>query len=298
MNGIDLFERGQEEEAYPLLADEAEKENPPGLATLYLCCLKAKRHSDPTFLNRISKRELWEVDNDLINQCKGGTLFDIGIKDQGLALMRDAVKENCSVQNMTVLASRLDRNNPDQRDEAFKLYFKILELDERNQSALLNIGLLYHVIGDDVNAERYLRASVEYDPEDPYAHYELAGYLARRRVLYEALGEYEEAVNKEYPEKEYPYSGLGYCLKEISSLFLNASYHIAMEAREYFSKALQHAPDYDYATQNLAELDALAEHLKSCTEVDTSKQSIDDLFEEIEKQGMYAKKDRDKDHSS
>jgi tetratricopeptide (TPR) repeat protein len=65
------------------------------------------------------------------------------------------------------------------RTEALDLAQRALELDPLNSAAQLDIGLIYHFIGDPADAQRRFRRAIDLSPEMPRYRYFLAQSLAR-----------------------------------------------------------------------------------------------------------------------
>jgi len=213
MNGVELFDKGDVQEAYPLLEKEAASEEIPGLATLYLGSLQSKRSRDASFVREAAERVGTNVDRWLVLQVLGGTLFDIGLQEEGLSLLEQAVELEPSRKNIFVFASRLD-DVDDRKDEALAIYDELLKQDSNDGSALIGRGLILADRGKWPKAEACLRRAVALLPQYPRAWYGLADVVSQKGDYTRAIECFEQALELGYCEPADVWASIAWCRLE------------------------------------------------------------------------------------
>lgn len=208
--GIDIFESGLTEAAFPFLEEVAARECPRGYATLYLAVLKSKRSGNSKSLVQAAEMVSNTVPADVVLQVKGATLCDMGDTEAGLADMREAVRLNPCTKNKTVLASRLAQFG-EGMEEACQLYASIPE-DDPDPWALDGRAWL-----DDLDEALApcLRAC-EIAPREPCSHYMLARVLAEKGRYLEAAIEYENAMWLGYPDEDEIQAKIAECQAQLA----------------------------------------------------------------------------------
>jgi len=113
------------------------------------------------------------------------------------------------------------------------------------------LGLLYHRLGDDKQAEKEYRTALELAPGDPEQLNNYAVFLCSVGRADEGVSRFEEAAhNPLYRTPWAAYTNAGVCLRGVKR---------DLEAGPLFLRALQVNPDYTEALVQLADLD-LSQH--------------------------------------
>lgn len=237
--GIALFEDGRGREALPLLRKEARKEEPPGLATLYLGAAESDRHGDASYVEEAARCVGDNVPEDLVLQVVGATKYDLGSREDGLDLMRKAVQLNPSRKNILVFATRLDDSRENDY-EAIRLYERLLENNDEDVNALLGWAAIAGEQGQATEAQEALRKLLRLLPEDPKAHYELGNILEREDEPAFALLLFQRAVELGHWRPQVVWVGIADCYLKLGK---------PTKAARAVKKALKIEPEFDYALE-------------------------------------------------
>ncbi|MHC4215593.1 MAG: tetratricopeptide repeat protein [Planctomycetota bacterium] len=177
--------------SYTHLRKKAEKEQPPGHCTLFICILQALASNDRSFIDRGVSAVMENLPEDAILNISGMGLCELGFHDEGIERLRKAVDLNGSVLNITSLVSHLD--NPNEYYEKLLLTKRVLDKEPSNVEALRRAAYVLVQYGQLDEAEEYLRRAIEISPENRYLQ-EALGEIYFRRGDYEAaIREYQRS---------------------------------------------------------------------------------------------------------
>lgn len=241
--GVELFEQGRKAEAYPLLKREAAAETPPGLAHFYLSVVEAEMADSPHALLHTIDQVSGTVAVDWVCVTVGATAYDLGLREQGLDLMRKAVTTNPRPESIRMFVSRLD-NHPEHVGEAIDYYRSLLEAAPEDAFALRGMAGRLELEGRLDEAEPLYRRAVESDPEDASTRYNYGNFLCLQQRFEAALEQFRAAVDYEFEFIHMAYAGIGYCQYKLGNL---------VAARQAALQAWHIAPGYGYALDILAE---------------------------------------------
>lgn len=233
--GIELFEDGFEDDAYPWLKIEAEKGD--CLAKLYFASIETKKSKNTLFIDEATEKIGKNLSEDLIKQVKGAIYYDIGLKKEGIALMREAVTINPSRQNIKVFVSRLSHHRK-YNEESLHFYDQLLTFCQSDIFALSGRGTVLIDLKRFAEAEDCLRQAIALDPADAEAHYSFAYLLFQRKEYASAISEMKISLDLQYWCPEAAWTSISCCLMKLGN---------REEALEAAEKALKLNPEYGFA---------------------------------------------------
>jgi tetratricopeptide (TPR) repeat protein len=249
MTGVELYCQGEYDKAYPLLENEAKQEHPPGVATLYFAFLLTDRTRDRHYIDNAVIKVRGNVEEDIVEQSWGATLFDLGHHGEGLQHMRLAVQLDPNrTYNKMVLADRLICVNG--YEEAIQLYNDGLKREPDSWIAYRGLARCYF----DTNfklSTRYAIKAVELNPYEPDLRYLLAYPLHKSGRIQEAIEQLHAAIDLGYQVTAEPLSAIAECYRDLGEMD---------QAIEYARQAIEASPDSDYAKQLLDELQKMSSH--------------------------------------
>ena len=176
-------------------------------------------------------------------QVKGATIYDIGIKEKGLNLMRKAVRINPSRQNIMVFVTRLE-NHQEYSEEVIGLYDLLLERDKSDIFAIVGRG--YGLLDQNrlSEAEMCARQAISLDPDNAQAHYLLGNILLESQDYSGSIAEFKKSIPLGYWSPECALGGCAYCWLKLGEFG---------KASEIAKKALAINPNYEFGIKTLKE---------------------------------------------
>jgi len=121
---------------------------------------------------------------------QGITLFNNVQHDQAIKHLTKLEKRCASCRDTSAVLFFIAKSYKDKGEtsKAVETYERLLKIDASCSSAWSNLGLIHHEAGRVADAKYALKQALLYNPENPYAHVNLANVLYRN-------GEFEEAKN-------------------------------------------------------------------------------------------------------
>lgn len=147
-----------------------------------------------------------------------------------------------SIDEAMRLATSLHRAG--HREDAFKIYTRVIELAPNHADALHFLGILAHEQGSDADAVRLMAHSVVLAPDRPGFRSNLGNLLLDNERFEDAEREYREALALD-PDRPDALNNLAVLCKALGRYD---------EAERSLLRALELAPDFNIARNNLARL--------------------------------------------
>ena len=154
---------------------------------------------------------------DYVEQVAGTILCKLGSVDEGLDRLRSAMRLRPSRQNTAAYVQQIDEV-PDHHEEAMGLYLEMLALNDKDQFALLGLGMMYLRMGEPSQAEPLLLKALKQNPQDPIAQYEIGNMLCDQEHYEEAVPHYLAALKHDYWMPQWCWGNLAYCYQKADRL--------------------------------------------------------------------------------
>jgi Flp pilus assembly protein TadD len=146
-----------------------------------------------------------------------------------LAYLREAARVHPDIAglwvNLGVLYARYGRY-----EHAESAYLRALEIDDREQSAMANLVLVYEALGEAKLAQEYRARVQDYRERNPYYHYALASQAYEQQQFADALLSLRKALRLKNDEHEF-YTLRGQALSALGRL--RDAEHSFEQAREF-----------------------------------------------------------------
>ena len=237
-----MYMQGKVKEALPLLEQAASVEHPPAWSTLGLGAVRTLLDRDRKHITEAADLVRPSLPEGEILAVLGTVLWDIGLREEGLAHMRRCLAIRPTYENLSVCVARIEKDDAN-IDEALGYYEKMLRLRPQEAAAFAGRGSL--LVGKRLYdaAFKDFKTALELNPDEPTAHYELGNLLAIQEHYDQALHEFERAVQLGYWRLHCAHAGIGYCWYKLGDM---------TKAGSAAGEALRLVPDYEYAKELLA----------------------------------------------
>ncbi len=205
--GVYYFEEGNLEKAYPFLKYESQCQKDFELAMLYQASIDAVKAKDETIINRVVDQVKGALDEDLVMQVAGATLWEIGQLEKGFALMRKAVEIKPSQQNINVLVSRLPYQDA-YYNEIETLYCRLINDFPEDINGWIGYSDLMLEKNEYDQALTYIKKAEEIGSNEA-AIYQIKGAIFKAGKQYKAsYREYVKALKSGFWKPQLCWSGI------------------------------------------------------------------------------------------
>lgn len=134
----------------------------------------------------------FEANEESIYQLLAMVDRELGRNDEAIAALQEGLlKQPKNLRMLKALAFLQVHGNDD--TVALPTFQAILDIDSKDEDALLNLGILYQKLNRLDDAAQSYRSALELNPTDFNAHYNLALLLMRQNKVADAAREFQEA---------------------------------------------------------------------------------------------------------